>query len=78
MSRLPASIDESICSMVQQEMVRVQQLHSKLDMRHACNVFAEFWLRRAILRARHALVQRNMIEARRMLNVLNRITIDGH
>ena len=77
MSRLPASIDEHICNEVQREMARVDTIRVGLNMHHAGNVFSEFWIRRAILRARHALLQRNMIEARRMLTVLNRISLDG-
>ena len=64
--------------MLQQEMARVDNLRMHLDMHHPENLFREFWMRRAYLRARFALMQRNMDDARRMLTVLSRITRDGN
>jgi hypothetical protein len=56
-----------------QAMLRVEALRIKLSRAKATDLFPEFMMRRAILRGRLAISQRNTPEALRMLTVLTRI-----
>jgi hypothetical protein len=57
------------------EMARVDALRMKLNPRNPNNTFIEFWMRRAILRAKFSLQQNNMTEGLRMWKLLSQI---GH
>ena len=54
-------------------MLRVEALRVQLNRGNASDLFPEFMMRRAILRGRLAITQRNTPEALRMLTVLTRI-----
>ena len=64
---------DDVCNVLLNEMARVDDLRLRFDLRNPNNVWPEFWMRRALLRAKHALHQRNMTEAQRMLKVLVQI-----
>ena len=67
--------DDKVFSALGQEMVRVDLLRVKL--KHVpTDLLPEFMMRRAILRAQFALVQRNLPEARRLLKMLACFTDD--
>lgn len=65
-----AFADDTVLSVIPQEMMRVDALRMKLNMDHPYNVLQEFVMRRALLRSRHALHQRDRVEALRMWKVL--------
>jgi hypothetical protein len=67
--------DVELWTLLQQEMVRVDGSRVRLNPTTPSHVWLEFWMRRALLRARFAMIQRNPAEAKRMLKVLAQI---GH
>jgi hypothetical protein len=67
-----AYADDSICNALPYEMRRIDHLRMRLDLNNPDNLWIEFMMRRAILRARFALHQRNRVEALRMWKVLRR------
>ena len=69
----PNVSDVDICNVLLREMARVDDLRLRFDLRNPNNVWPEFWMRRALLRAKHGLHQRNMTEIQRMLKVLVQI-----
>jgi hypothetical protein len=62
-------------TLLHQEMTRVDGLRVRLNPNSPDQVWLEFWMRRALLRARFAMTQRNSVEAKRMWKVLVQI---GH
>jgi hypothetical protein len=71
MTKPVAYADDEICEhALPHEMRRVDALRMKLDLNQSENLFLEFMMRRALLRARFALQQRNRVEALRMWHVL--------
>jgi hypothetical protein len=62
-------------TLLQQEMNRVDALRVRLNPNIPSHTWLEFWMRRALLRARFAMTQRNLPEAKRMWKVLAQI---GH
>jgi hypothetical protein len=67
-----AYADDTVLSVIPQEMMRVDALRMKLDLHQSENLLLEFVMRRALLRSRYALHQRDRVEALRMWNVLVR------
>ena len=61
--------DDKLLSALGQEMVRVDSLRVKLK-RTPTDLLPEFMMRRAILRAQFAIMQRNLPEVRRLLKLL--------
>jgi hypothetical protein len=67
--------DVELWNLLHQEMARVDGLRVRLNPNSPSQVWLEFWMRRALLRARFAMTQRNLPEAKRMWKVLAQI---GH
>ena len=67
--------DVELWTLLQQEMTRVDRLRVRLNPNTPGHAWLEFWMRRALLRARFAMIQRNLPEAKRMWKVLVQI---GH
>jgi hypothetical protein len=66
--------DDRLYNALSQEMARVDDLRVKLKR---TDLFPEFMMRRAILRARFAILQRNSPEARHLLKLLAQFTNDA-
>jgi hypothetical protein len=64
---------ENLHLALHREMERVDDLRMKLDPHRPADVWIEFMMRRAILRARFALNQNNMHEMQRMWRLLLQI-----
>ena len=67
--------DDKLFNALGQAMVRVDDLRVKLKR---ADLLPEFMMRRAILRARYAIMQRNTVDAARMLKVLTLMLDDDH
>jgi hypothetical protein len=67
--------DVELWTLLNQEMIRVDNLRVRLNPNSPSQVWLEFWMRRALLRSRFAMTQRNLPEAKRMWKVLVQI---GH
>jgi hypothetical protein len=67
--------DVELWNLLHKEMARVDGLRVRLNPNSPGQVWLEFWMRRALLRARFAMIQRNPVEAKRMWKVLAQI---GH
>jgi hypothetical protein len=70
MAKTLVNLDENLCNALASEMARVEALRMKLNPNDANDIFTEFMMRRALLRAKFALTQHNVPEALRMWKVL--------